>query len=148
MRQGARAGVIAAAATLGALVGFGQARGAPLKPLNTIAHMVFGTRAYYMTGFDWGVTPVALALHVAALVALAVIFALLAGRLRGARLLLTALVYSGLVFLVNRYVAPPRMMPGIETSLSSPELGVIYLVLALSLALGVRMERGRELRPG
>jgi hypothetical protein len=131
------------------LIGFGQARGAPLKPLNAIAHTVYGTRAYFMTGFDWGVTLAALALHVLALVALAVVFALIAGRLRGARLLIAALLFSGLVFLANSLVLPARIItPGIETSLSGPELGAMYMVLALALSLGVRLGVTRDSRIG
>lgn len=126
------------------LVGFGQARGAPLKPLNAIAHPVFGTRAYFMTGFDWGVTLAALALHLVTLVALAVIFALLAGRLRGVRLVVTALVYSGFIFLVDRFMAPARITPGIEMTLSGPELAATYVVLGLSLALGISLGGGRD----
>jgi hypothetical protein len=146
VRQGARAGIVAAAATLGALVGFGQARGAPLKPLNAIAYAVFGTRAYFMTGFDWGVTLAALALHVVALVSLAVLFALVAGHLRGARLLLAALLFSGLVYLFDRIVGPTHTISGVDATLSGPEIGAMYMVLALSLALGVRLADGRDTR--
>jgi len=128
------------------LVGFGRARGAPLGPLNAIAHMIYGTRAYFMMGFDWGVTLSALVLHVITLVALAIPFALIAGRLRGTRLLVTALLYAGFIFVVDQFVVPARVAPGIETQLSGPELGAVYVVLGLSLALGVRLWGGRDAR--
>ena len=64
MREGVRCGVVAAAATAGVLLGFGIARGAAMRPLNSVAHILIGSRAYYMVGLDWFVTPLALLTHV------------------------------------------------------------------------------------
>lgn len=130
---------MAAAATLGVLIGSGHVRGAPLQPVNAIAHMLFGTRAFLMEGFDWAITPTALALHLGALIVWGVLFALLAGRLRGGRLVGAALVYAGGVFLVDRFVIPEGLAPGFEQALAVPELAAVYLVLAFALALGVRV---------
>lgn len=143
MRHGVRAGIVAWAATLGVLVGFGRSRGAALEPLNSIAHPFFGTRALLMQGFSWTVTPAALLLHLVALVVWGAVFALLAGRLRGLRLLAAAIAYSFLVWLVNQVVLPSVFSEGLSQSLSPWELGVFYLVLALALALGVRIGAGR-----
>ena len=46
--RGVWIGLVAAAATAGALVGFGWVRGYPLQPLNTVAHILLGTRAFYV----------------------------------------------------------------------------------------------------
>jgi hypothetical protein len=139
VRQGAQAGVVAWAATLGVLIGFGRSRGASLQPLNSIAHSLFGTRALLMQGFDWLVTPAALLLHLAALVAWAVLFALLAGRLRGVPLLAAAGAYALVVWLVNRIALPSGLVTGFVRVLSPWEIGAIYLVLALALAAGLRL---------
>lgn len=139
MRQGAQAGIVAWAATLGVLIGFGRSRGAVVQPLNAMAHVIFGTRALLMQGFDWLVTPTALALHLATLIAWGVIFALIAGRFRGLPLLAAAGAFALLVWLVNRVVFPSALAPAFAQLLSPWEIGALYLVLALALAAGVRL---------
>ncbi|HXT46997.1 MAG TPA: hypothetical protein VN717_00075, partial [Gemmatimonadaceae bacterium] len=52
IREGIGIGIIAGAATAGALMGFGHARGATLQPLNAVAHMYAGSRAFLTTGFQ------------------------------------------------------------------------------------------------
>lgn len=143
MRLGVRAGIVAWAATLGVLIGFGRSRGAPLQPLNSIAHPFFGTRALLMQGFDWAITPAALLVHLAVLVILGVIFALVAVRLRGFRLLGAAVAFALLIWLVNRLTLPTMLSAGLTRMLSPWEMGVFYLVMAVALALGVRMGVGR-----
>ncbi|HEU4643373.1 MAG TPA: hypothetical protein VFS44_13035 [Gemmatimonadaceae bacterium] len=139
MRQGMRAGVVAAAATLGTLLGFGWVRGAALRPLNSIAHMLFGTRAFVMEGFDFAVTTAALLVHILSILVWAVIFALLAGRLRGWRLLVSAIVFAGIAWITDHYLVPAMLTPGFERLLSPAEVGTLYFVLALSLAAGTRI---------
>ena len=138
LRQGIGAGLIAAAATAGVLVGFGLARREPLRALNAVAHMVVGTRAYYVSGFHAIVTPLAIAVHVASVVLWGILFAALAGRLRGARLTVAAAGLAALAFLIDYRVVPDRLRPGFESALSAHELAALYAVLAAALALGVR----------
>lgn len=137
-----QAGVVAWAATLGVLVGFGRSRGAALQPLNSIAHPFFGTRALLMQGFDWAITPLALLLHLAVLVVLGMIFAIFAARLRGLRLFGAALAYAFVIWLVNRLMLPTLLSAGLAQVLSSWELAVYYLVMAVALALGVKLDVG------
>jgi hypothetical protein len=143
VRRGVQAGIVAWAATLGVLVGFGRSRGAALQPLNSIAHPFFGTRALVMQGFDWAVTPLALLLHLVAIVVLGVIFAIVAARLRGLRLFGAALAYAFVIWLVNRLIFPTMLSAGLAQLLSSWEMAVYYLVMAVALALGVRLGVGR-----
>jgi hypothetical protein len=138
-----QAGIVAWAATLGVLVGFGRSRGAALQPLNSIAHPFFGTRALVMQGFDWAITPLALLLHLIVLVALGVIFAIVAARLRGLRLFGAAFAYAFLIWLVNRLMLPTMLSAGLAQLLLSWEMVVYYLVMAVALALGVRLGIGR-----
>ena len=138
-----QAGIVAWAATLGVLVGFGRARGAALQPLNSIAHPFFGTRALLMQGFDWAITPAALLLHLALFVVSGVIFALIATRLRGFRLVGAAVAYALVIWLVNRVMLPTMFSSGLAQVLSRWEIGVFYFVMALALALGVRLGIGR-----
>ena len=138
-----QAGIVAWAATLGVLVGFGRSRGAALQPLNSIAHAFFGTRALLMEGFDWAITPAALLLHLAVLVAFGVIFSLLAAGLRGWRLVGAAIAYALVIWLVNRLMLPTMYASGLAQLLSPWEMVVFHLIMALALALGVRLGVGR-----
>jgi hypothetical protein len=70
-----------------------------------------------------------------------VIFALAVARLRGAALLVGALLLALVAYLVDQRLAPERLEPGFEQVLSTPELIIVYLVLALSLALGLHLAR-------
>lgn len=139
-----QAGIVSWAATIGVLIGFGRARGAVLQPLNSIAHPFFGTRAVMMQGFDWIVTPAAIVLHLIVLAIAGVIFALFAARLRGLRLAGAAIAYALLFWLVNRLILPGSHPAGLAGVLSRWELSVFYLVLAASLALGVKLGVGRR----
>jgi hypothetical protein len=141
LSEGIRAGIVAAAATIGVLIGFGIVRGAPLLPLNSIAHTAFGTRAYLMQGFDLVLTSVAVIFHVVSVVLWAIIFALVAARLRGAGLLVGSLVFALVAYVVDQRLISERLKPGFEKALSTPEIAVVYLVLALSLALGLHWAR-------
>jgi hypothetical protein len=138
-----QAGIVAWAATLGVLVGFGRSRGAALQPINSIAHPFFGTRALLMQGFDWVVTPLALLLHLVVLAVLGVIFAAFAARLRGLRLFGAAVAYALVIWLVNRLMLPTMLSAGLAQLLSPWEMVVYYLVMAVALALGVRLGIGR-----
>jgi hypothetical protein len=96
-----------------------------------------------MQGFDWAVTPLALLLHLVAIVVLGVIFAIVAARLRGLRLFGAALAYAFVIWLVNRLIFPTMLSAGLAQLLSSWEMAVYYLVMAVALALGVRLGVGR-----
>jgi hypothetical protein len=141
LRTGAIAGFVAAAATGGAMLGFGLARGAAWRPINTVAHLVLGYRAEITDGFDLVVTPVGILVHVGSLALWGVLFALLAARLRGAVLVVAALLFAAGAFLLDHRLLPVRWKPGFELVLSLPELLALYLVLALALALGVVLAR-------
>jgi hypothetical protein len=138
VRQGMGVGLIAAAATAGALVGFGLARRAPLRPLNAVAHLLIGSRALFVEGFDVAVTPLGIALHTLSVVVWAVLFAVIAGGLRGLRLVASAAALAALAFLIDYVFVPERLQPGFEATLSAAELAATYTVLALALAAGVR----------
>ena len=136
--RGLRAGIIAAAATAGVLIGFGIARGAPLQPLNAVAHLVIGTRAYLADGFRSGVTPLALALHVLAAVVWAELFVLITPRLRGLTLFVAALVFAGAIFLVDVVLLARGPRPALGEALTAGEQGIVYLVFGLALALALQ----------
>ncbi|HJU88919.1 MAG TPA: hypothetical protein VJ672_05970 [Gemmatimonadaceae bacterium] len=148
LRIGLHAGLLSAAATGGALVGFGIARGAPLQPINAVAHLLLGSRALLFDGFDPLVTTTGIVLHVVSVVIWAVLFALPAARLRALLVWLGALLFTAVVYLADVRLLPESLRPGFERVLTTTELVSVYVLLALSLALGVLLVRSREENQG
>ena len=137
LRDGIGYGVIAGAATAGALLGFGHARGATLQPLNAVAHMFAGSRAFMTTGFQPAITGGALALHFISTIIWGVLLAYVAAPLTGWARAIAPLSVGIVAYLVDRFVAPNGLRPGFEQLLSSGETTFIYVVLAVALAAGL-----------
>jgi hypothetical protein len=137
-------GLIAAAATAGALVGFGWVRGTPVQPLNTLAHIVLGSRAFQVRSVDPAVTTAGIAVHVLSLVAWGMLFSLAIARARGVRLWAIALLFAALVAVVDFIVVPDRLSPGFDTMLTRGELIVLYGIMAIAMASAVVVLRERS----
>jgi hypothetical protein len=137
LRDGIGYGVIAGAATAGALMGFGHARGATLQPLNAVAHMFAGSRAFMTTGFQPAITGGALVLHFLSTIIWGVLLAYIAAPLTGWARAIAPVSVAILAYLVDRFVAPNGLRPGFEQLLSSGETTFIYVVLAAALAAGL-----------
>ena len=127
-------GLVAAAATAGTLIGFGWTRGSPLHPLNTVAHIVIGSRAFYVREAHAFVTPLAVVVHAASIAAWGALFSVALGRLRGP-VPVAAFVFTALVAVVDLAVLPERFSPGFENVLTRTEVIVVYLVMAAAMAL-------------
>lgn len=136
-----RSGIVAATATAGVLIGLGLAHGAALRPLNSIAHILIGSRAYYMESGDWRVTPTAIVTHVISVAIWGIILAFVTPRFRGARLYAVALAFAGFTWFFDYRLVPDRLRPGFESGLSTAEVAIVYIVLALALAWGLDRER-------
>ncbi len=130
-------GVIAGAATVGTLMGFGHARGATLQPLNAIAHMFVGSRAFLTTGFQPAITGGALVIHFLSTIAWGVLLAFIAAPLTARGRAIAPFGVGILAYLVDRFVAPNALRPGFEELLSSGETTFVYVVLAAALAAGL-----------
>ncbi len=128
-------GLVAAAATAGALVGFGWARGAPVHPLNTVAHILVGSRAFDIRAVHPLVTPAGIFVHALSLVAWGILLSLVLGRARGARALAIAFVFAAAVALIDFVVLPERLSPGFESMLTRGEVVVVYGVMAVAMAV-------------
>ncbi len=139
MQRGIAAGLIAGGATAGVLLGFGHARRTAFRPINAIAHVFFGSRALLYDGFDVRVTIAGLVVHLVSLAVWGVIFAALASRLRGWALAGAALVFTALAYIVDYVLVPERLRPGFEVALSRPEISIVYLVMAIALAFGLKL---------
>jgi hypothetical protein len=134
LQEGLRAGVVAAAATAGTLIGLGFARGAPVMALNAIAHTALGTRAFVVRDAEPVVTLTGALLHVLSVVVWSVIFAVLAGWLRAGWAALAAGLFAAAVAAADLRLLPDRLAPGFARLLSPAELALVYIVLALALA--------------
>jgi hypothetical protein len=137
VRDGIGYGVIAGAATAGALMGFGHARGATLQPLNAVAHMFAGSRAFMTTGFQPMITGGALMIHFVSTIIWGLLLAYIAAPLSGWARAVAPVTVGVVAYLVDRFVAPNGLRPGFEQLLSSGETTFIYVVLAAALAAGL-----------
>ena len=137
LRRGLAAGLVAAAAVTGLLLGIGRRAGTSFRPLNATAYTVLGTRADGVWGFSADVTIVGV-LVVLALSALAgVLVARLSPSLRTLRVLVAAAGVALVGYLLHLYVAA-RSSGGLSALLSIGELRALYVSLALALVLGMR----------
>ncbi|MBK5186852.1 MAG: hypothetical protein JJD97_01335 [Gemmatimonadaceae bacterium] len=137
LRDGIGLGLIAGAATAGTLMGFGHVRGATLQPLNAIAHMLVGSRAFMTTGFQPLITGGALVIHFLSTILWGVLLAYVAAPLSGVTRALAPAGVGIFAYLVDRFLAPNALRPGFEELLSSGETTFIYVVLAAALAAGL-----------
>jgi hypothetical protein len=133
--RGVWIGLVAAAATAGALVGFGWVRGSPLQPLNTVAHVLLGSRAFYVHDVHPLVTLVGILVHVISLVAWGALFSLAVRVNRGAWLWVGALGFAVLVAAVDFLILPARLSPGFETVLTHGEIVMVYAVMAAAMVM-------------
>jgi hypothetical protein len=146
LREGIGLGIIAGAATAGTLMGFGHARGATLQPLNAVAHMFAGSRAFMTTGFQPGITGLALVIHFLSTILWGIVLAYVAAPLRGLARAIAPVGVAILAYLVDRFLAPNALRPGFEELLSSRETAFVYVVLAAALAAGLRAVSVRDPR--
>jgi hypothetical protein len=135
------AGTIAAAATAGVLLGLGRARGAAFGLLNDAAHILVGERARIVDGANAAITTLAMLVHLASLVMWGVLFALFAATLRGWRLALAAVLFAAAILAIDTLLLPSSLRPGFETAMTISELVLLYAIMALALAFGMREAR-------
>ena len=147
VRRGLSAGIIAAAATAGAVAGFGVRRGAPAEPFTNAGRLFLGIAATEDGTRQLGAFAVGVLLHVGSALAWSVAFALLAARLRGARLLVAALLFAGAVYVLRERL-PELLRVGHGGRAFPPQLVVLHVVLGLALAAGIRLAPQQGERTG
>ena len=152
MLAGIVTGVIVASATAGVLVGFGTRRGMPARPFNVAGSAALGERAEGIWGFHPVVTPSGLLVHLAWGLALGVLFALIAGELRGLRLLGAAVAFALVLYLLAPLVAPPHLRQGAFALPTAAQVLAVYIAVAGALLVGMRLapafHHGRALASG
>lgn len=143
MTTGIRAGVLAASATAGVLVGFGLRQEMPARAFNAAGSIVLDRRTDGVWQFDALVTPVGVLVHIAWMIMLGIVLALVATNRRGIWLLLLAVLVSLAAFALNAYVVPPHLRPGSYALGNTAAVVVLYATLALGLAAGVALSQRR-----
>lgn len=138
IRQGIWAGLTAAGAGVGVLVGLGRGHGRTFQPLNLLARPLVGGRADLASGFVAGVTLPGVLVLLIGLVILGLVLARLAGRASGARVVAAACILTALAILADHVLLPVRVAPRLDGLLSRPELILVFVVMALGLAIGAR----------
>jgi hypothetical protein len=137
VRRGAAAGLVAAAAAIGLLIGIGRRAGTALRPVNATAYAVLGTRADGVWGFDPIVTLVGVLVVLAVSATAGIVVARLSPSFRTLRLLLAAAGVALVGYLLHVYVAS-RVDGGLSALLSIGELRALYVTAASALVLGMR----------
>jgi hypothetical protein len=137
LQRGIAAGLVAAAAIAGLLIGIGRRAGTAFRPLNATAFTVIGTRADGVWGFGH-VTIIG----VVVVLALSAVAGILAARLSPSQRTLRELVVAAGVALVGYFVhvhIAARIDGGLSALLSLGELRALYTTLASALVLGMRL---------
>jgi hypothetical protein len=137
LHRGIAAGLVAAAAILGLLVGIGRRAGTAFRPLNATAYAVIGTRADGVWGFGH-VTMIGVLVVLALSVVAGVLVAWLSPSQRTLRILVAAAGVAVFGYFLHVYVAA-RLDGGLSALLSIGELRALYVTLAGALVLGMRL---------
>lgn len=137
---GVRVGTVAAAATIGAMIGLGLRHGLALRPFTATGVALletFGVRA------SPGALPVILGLSLvaAAIIVLGVCFTVVAAPLRGLRLLAVACVFGAIGWAVSTFVVPSVLAPSAGAVLGTGQQVFVCGLLALALVAGMRLAR-------
>jgi hypothetical protein len=139
VRAGIQAGLIAAAATGGALLAFGMGLNRPWLPFNLAAHVLLGGRAAVVAGPHAMVTPIGVLVHIGAILIWGILFVAIVGRRRWAVMLPAAVLFALTVFLLNTRIFPISLRPGYESVLSDAQMMFLHFALGVTLVVGTRL---------
>ena len=139
LTHGILTGALAAAATAGALLGFGLRQGTPARPFNAIAGVVLGDRAGGIWGFHSVVTVTGLLVQVAVAIGWGLLFARLARGMRGVRLAAASLVAAIATLAVDAFLAGRVLGVDVSDALAPAQVVALHFVLGVALGVGMRL---------
>jgi hypothetical protein len=132
--------MVAAAATIGAVIGLGLRHGLALRPF-----MSAGRGLIDALGLDVASAPatavIGLAFVALGIIVLGVCFTLVAAPLRGVELLLTAIAFGAIGWAVSVYVVPSILALAGGTVLGTAQRVFVCAMLAVALVVGMRLAR-------
>jgi hypothetical protein len=132
-----RLGMIAGAATTGALVGIGWRAGTPARPLNVIASHVLGNETAGVFGFSAWTTIVGAAVHILSIIGASLVALYLSERHR-LRPLVSAVIVSAIGFAFSVALAKWGGR-GLASLLPIADVLVLYVTLSVALVVGIRL---------
>jgi hypothetical protein len=132
-------GVVAAAATIGAVIGLGLRHGLALRPFASTGRALL-TMLGVASSSGTSVV-VGIAVVTCAIIVLGVCFTVVAAALRGVRLLIVGLAFGALAWMVDSFVVPSNLTLASGAVLGSAQRAFIFALLALSLVVGMRLAR-------
>jgi hypothetical protein len=139
LTHGVLTGALGAAATAGALLGFGLRDGTPARPFNALAGVVLGDRAGGIWGFDSVVTVTGVLVQVAVALGWGLLFARLTRGMRGMRLAVAAVVASVVALAVDALLAGRVLGVDVSDALAPAQIVAVHFVLGAALAVGMRL---------
>ena len=142
VRLGALAGLVAAAVTAGAIVGFGIEHGGAARLFAALGRVVLGNPVVDGRVEQAAVTAVGVLVHAAQVTAIGILFGLVAARARGMRLVLLAIVAALVASVAHLALAPAVLRFGNAVTVFPLQRGqfvALYLLLALGLGGGMRV---------
>jgi len=137
LQRGIAAGLVAAAAILGLLIGIGRRAGTAFRPLNATAYTVIGTRADGVWGFGH-VTIIGVLVVLAMSAVAGIIAAWLSPSQRTLREIAAAAGVALIGYILHAHVVA-RIDGGLSALLSLGELRALYITLGIALVVGMRL---------
>jgi hypothetical protein len=137
---GIRVGTVAAAATIGAMIGLGLRHGLALRPFMSTGVALLETIG---VSANRGVMPVVVgvSLVAGAIIVLGVCFTVVAAPLRGVRLLAAAVAFGAIGWVAAAFVVPSILAPSGGPVLGTAQQVFVCALLSLGLVAGMRLAR-------
>lgn len=136
-QRGLVAGVIAAAAVVGLLVGMGRRSGTAWRPVNAAAHGILGAQADGVWSYHGSVTPTGGLVVLVMCVMAGFVVARIAPTFRTLHVAVTAAGVALVGYLLHVHVVS-RVPGGLAALLTVGELRGLYVTLGLALVAGMR----------
>lgn len=143
LRAGLRTGIIAAAATAGAVVGFGAGGDGAAAPFRVLGRLALGVAASDAPSAQFAAVVAGCLLHAVIAAAWGALFAALAAGLRGLRLALAAALFALFVYALDLGLLPPLLRLGHGARTYPSQSVLLHIVLAFALGLGMRIAHPR-----
>ena len=136
---GIRVGAVAAAATIGAVIGLGLRHGLALRPFTSAGRALFEKLG--VVGTSSASAIVGLMMAACAIIVLGVCFTVVAAPLRGLRLLGAAIVFGAIAWGVSAFVVPSILEWSTVAVLGGAQRLFIFGMLTIALVAGIRLAR-------
>jgi len=136
---GLRVGTVAAAATIGAVIGLGLRHGLALRPFASAGRALLEKIGF--AGTPSASAVVGLAMAACAIIVLGVCFTVVAAPLRGLRLLGVAILFGAIAWSVSAFVVPSILAWSTGAVLGSAQRVFIFGMLTIALVAGMRLAR-------